>query len=101
MLSDEEIQSLLETHSGLTLLYFMHDNCAPCKVFKPIVNKVIDSYNGRITLAVVDVTQSVIARNYSVRSVPTVMLFKDGVLVETHSGTMSEVEFSTMLKVNL
>ena len=101
MLSDEEIQEVINNDLNLVVLYFMHDHCTPCKVFKPVVNKVVDSYNGKVTLVVVDVTQRVIASIYSVRSVPTIMLFKDGILTETHSGTMSESEFSKMIKVNL
>jgi thioredoxin 1 len=98
---DIEIQALLDSNDGVVVLYFMHDNCAPCKLFKPIVNKVIDSYGEGIALAVVDVTKSAIARNCNIRSVPTVMVFKNGTLVETNSGTMTEIEFSKMIKSNL
>ncbi|MGD9888030.1 MAG: thioredoxin [Halothiobacillaceae bacterium] len=65
--------------------------CQPCQVLKPLLKKVVESYNGEVHLAYVDTdTEQNLAAQYGIRSLPTVMLFKDGAVVDQFMGAQPE-----------
>lgn len=71
--------------------------CGPCKMFGPVFGDV--SLKNDINFVKVDVDKySEIAREYGVMTIPTVILFKDGVEVKRNIGFMSEEELSKFLK---
>ena len=71
--------------------------CGPCKMFGPVFEDV--SLKNDINFVKVDVDKySEIARKYGVMTIPTVILFKDGVEVKRNIGFMSEQELSKFLK---
>lgn len=71
--------------------------CGPCKMFGPVFEDV--SLKNDINFVKVDVDKySEIAREYGVMTIPTVILFKDGVEVKRNIGFMSEEELSNFLK---
>lgn len=70
--------------------------CGPCKMFGPVFEDV--SLKNDINFVKVDVDKySEIAREYGVMTIPTVILFKDGVEVKRNIGFMSEEELSNFL----
>jgi thioredoxin 1 len=53
--------------------------CGPCKALAPIVDKVADEYQGKVKVGKVDIDDAPgIATKYGIRSVPTVLVFKNG-----------------------
>lgn len=53
--------------------------CGPCKALAPIVDKVADEYQGKVKVGKVDIDDAPgIATKYGIRSVPTVLIFKNG-----------------------
>lgn len=53
--------------------------CGPCKALAPIVDKVADEYLGKVKVGKVDIDDAPgIATKYGIRSVPTVLIFKNG-----------------------
>jgi len=65
--------------------------CGPCKTLGPILEKVVDSYNGAVKLAKVDTdAQMQLAAAFGVRSLPTVVLVKDGQMVDGFMGAVPE-----------
>lgn len=71
--------------------------CGPCKMFGPVFEDV--SLKNDINFVKVDVDKySEIAREYGVMTIPTVILFKDGVEVKRNIGFMSDEELSNFLK---
>lgn len=97
-MNDNEINDMINTSAELLLLYFHHDACAPCKAFKPTVNKIVGKFNGRVKIISVDVTESNLGQYYSVQSVPTFALVKQGVTYEIHSGSMSEDPLTKLIQ---
>ena len=80
------------------LVDFWAQWCAPCKVLMPILEKITASYQGELLLAKVDcdVEQDIVAR-LGVKSLPTVVLFKDGKPVDGFTGAQSESDIRTLL----
>jgi putative thioredoxin len=65
--------------------------CEPCKTLGPILEKVVGSYNGAVKLAKVDTdTQMQLAAAFGIRSLPTVVLVKDGQMVDGFMGAVPE-----------
>lgn len=81
------------------LVDFWADWCAPCKALMPLLAKITEEYQGELLLAKVncDIEQDVVAR-FGVRSLPTVVLFKDGQPVDGFAGAQPESAIRTMLE---
>ena len=81
------------------LVDFWAEWCAPCKVMMPMLQQVAESYRGELLLAKVncDVEQQVVAM-FGIRSLPTVVLFKDGQPVDGFAGAQQESAVRAMLE---
>ncbi len=65
--------------------------CGPCKTLGPILEKVVESYNGALKLAKVDTdAQMQLAAAFGIRSLPTVVLVKDGQMIDGFMGALPE-----------
>lgn len=65
--------------------------CGPCKQLAPILEKVVASYNGALKLAKVDTdAQQQLAAVFGIRSLPTVVLVKDGQMIDGFMGALPE-----------
>ena len=81
------------------LVDFWAEWCAPCKALMPLLAKITEEYQGELLLAKVncDIEQEVVAR-FGVRSLPTVVLFKDGQPVDGFAGAQPESAIRSMLE---
>ena len=84
------------------LVDFWAEWCGPCKMIAPILEQVADEYKGRLSLVKLDVEENQnIAMQYGVRSIPTLMLFKGGVVEAQHVGMLSKEQLSQLLEDKL
>ena len=93
-------QSVIQnSHVKPVLVDFWADWCAPCKVLMPLLEKITAEYRGELLLAKVncDVEQDIVAR-FGIRSLPTVVLFKDGQPVDGFAEARPESEIRAMLE---
>lgn len=75
---------------GITLVDFWAPWCAPCKVAAPILNDLAES-DDRFTVAKVNVEkQQQLAQKYKIRSIPTLILFHDGIEVRRYVGVKTK-----------
>lgn len=87
-----------ESHQRPVVVDFWADWCEPCKVLMPLLEKIATEYNGAFLLAKVNADeQGMIAQQFGVRSLPTVMVIKDGQPVDGFAGAQSEQEVRAML----
>ncbi|NLA78294.1 MAG: thioredoxin [Erysipelothrix sp.] len=65
--------------NGVVLVDFYADWCGPCKMIAPILEQLQDEYDGKLEIVKVDVdAEGSLAQRFSIMSIPTLMLFKDG-----------------------
>jgi thioredoxin 1 len=73
--------------------------CGPCKMIAPIVKEIADEYNGKILVGKVNVDEEPdLTMQYNVSSIPTLMVFKNGQLVNKAVGYREKDEILKMLK---
>ncbi|NJL64486.1 MAG: thioredoxin [Methylacidiphilales bacterium] len=95
-IQEEEFDSLLTPDSGLLVFDFTATWCGPCKMIAPLMDKLAEEYAGRIKVAKIDLDQSkTLAKRLGIRSIPAVMIYKDGNLMETIVGVATYEKFST------
>ena len=81
------------------LVDFWAEWCAPCKALMPLLAKITEEYRGELLLAKVncDIEQEIVSR-FGIRSLPTVVLFKDGQPVDGFAGAQPESAIRDLLK---
>ena len=89
--NDAEFQSEVLSADIPVLVDFWAEWCGPCKMVAPVVEKLANDYEGVVKFAKVDVDQNPgLSSTYGVRSIPTLLIFKDGSPVEQVVGAVPE-----------
>ena len=90
---DENIQS------GVKLVDFWATWCGPCQMLAPVIEEIAKDQEGIIKVGKVNVDeQPALAMKYQVSSIPTVILFKNGAVVDTKVGFQSKSNIEAMFK---
>lgn len=80
------------------LVDFWAEWCGPCRALGPVIEKLAEEYDGRASVAKVDVDANQrIAMQFGIRSIPTVMLFNKGEVVDTFIGVRPKADYAGAL----
>jgi len=92
---------ILKSKDVPVLVDFWAEWCGPCKALGPILEKLAAEFNGGFLLAKVDVDkEQQLAGYFQVKSIPTVMLLKNGQIVDGFPGALPENQLREFLKVH-
>jgi len=92
--NDENLADLLK--SGIVFVDWWAPWCAPCRVFGPIFDKVADQ-NPEVVFAKVNAEEHPdLAVSFGIRAIPTLTIFRDGILVFAQAGAVPERVLSTL-----
>jgi thioredoxin 1 len=84
---------------GRVLVDFWAAWCRPCHMLKPIIEELAQEYEGRVKVAKVDIdNEKELAKRFKILSIPTVVLFKDGVEVNRMHGVKDKGEYVAELE---
>lgn len=90
------------TKEGVVLVDFFATWCGPCKMLSPVLEELEGKFEGKATIVKVDVDQSSdLAGKFQVQAVPTMLLFKDGQVVETIQGYQAAPQLSAAIERHL
>lgn len=79
------------TKNGVSLVDFWAHWCGPCRMLNPIIEKLVDEFEGRANICKVNTDdESELSARFGIRSVPTLLFIKDGEVVSQMVGATSE-----------
>ncbi len=95
---DADFDSAVLNSKEPVLVDFWAEWCGPCKMIAPALDKLADAYNGRAKIAKVNVDQNrALAAKYHVRSIPMLLVFKDGEVQAQQIGAVGKAQLAGML----
>ena len=84
---------------GLSMVDFWAVWCGPCRMVAPIVEQLADEYAGQVTVGKLDVDNNQrSAAQFNVRSIPTILFFKDGKVVDQVIGAVPRPALENKIK---
>jgi thioredoxin 1 len=84
------------------LIDFWGDDCVPCKMMDPVLDEIKSKYQGKVAVVKANIKNcSKAVQQYSVMTVPTLILFKNGKPVEKVTGVVREKALNQLLSSNL
>lgn len=100
-IQDSEFEQLLKDES-IVVVDFTATWCGPCKQVSPMMDQLATDYDGRAKITKVDVDKNKgIAKQFGIRSIPAVLVFKSGELVETLVGMSPYEKFTSAVDKHL
>ncbi len=101
-LSDDVFDEEIGKHEGLALVDFWATWCGPCQVIAPIIEQLAEEYDGQLKVGKVDVDANQnTAMRFGVRSIPSVLLFKNGQHVDTVVGAVPKAHLVEKIEAHL
>ncbi|MSP57749.1 MAG: thioredoxin [Flavobacteriales bacterium] len=84
------------------LVDFWAEWCGPCRMIGPIVDELANEYDGKAVIGKLNVDENPdISTNYAVRSIPTLLVFKNGQIVDKIVGAVSKQTIASKIEAQL
>jgi len=99
-LTNENFDSETE-RSGLILIDFWAEWCAPCKAFAPVFEAAAQKYPDIFFAKVNTEAEPILAQQFEVRSIPTLLVVKDGEIVAARVGALSPAKLEALIRESL
>jgi thioredoxin 1 len=107
-MASEKLKTLTDSNfdqeigTGVTLVDFWAEWCGPCRRIAPIVEQLAGEYDGRATVAKLNVDENPnIPGRFMIRGIPTLLLFKNGQLADTLVGLAPKEDIARMIEKHL
>lgn len=89
---------------GIIIVDFWAEWCMPCRLLTPIIEELASEYSGRVSFGKINVDKPlgrILAVSYNIMAVPTILIFKNRVLVERIEGLLSKDRLRRIIEKHL
>jgi thioredoxin 1 len=101
-LTDANWESEVINSSVPVLVDFWAPWCGPCRIIAPVIEKLAGEFAGQIKVGKLNTDDNPgVSMRYGIRAIPTIMMFKNGEVVDTRVGVQPEDSLRKMIKNNL
>ena len=102
VLTDDNWKTEVAEADGPVLVDFWAEWCPPCRMIAPSIDALATTYSGRAKVGKLNVDENpAVAQAFGVRSIPTLLVFKDGKLVDQQIGALPQPRIAEMLEKQL
>ncbi|MDI9358143.1 MAG: thioredoxin [Phycisphaerales bacterium] len=99
---DENFRAKVLQHPGLCVVDFWASWCGPCRLMLPILDRLSEQYDGKVKIGKLNVDDNPeFSVEYGVTSLPTIIFFKNGKVVERFVGAMPQSFLEKKIEQNL
>jgi len=96
--TDADFDALVLQSEQPVLVDFWAPWCAPCKMIAPVLDDLADAYEGRAKIVKVDIQDHPnLGRRFNARSIPMLLMFKDGQVQDTQIGLVGRPRLAQMI----
>ena len=100
--SDDTFEKEVLQADGPVLVDYWAEWCGPCKMIAPVLEEIADEYKDRLKVCKLNIDENdKTPPKYSIRGIPTLMLFKNGNVDATKVGALSKSQLTAFLDSNL
>ncbi|MFN8310965.1 MAG: thioredoxin [Chitinophagales bacterium] len=100
--TDSNFETDVLKSDKLTVVDFWAEWCGPCKAIGPVIEQLATQYQGKVNIGKVDVDNNQnVSMNYQVRSIPTILFFKNGQVVDKVVGAVPKNQLEATIQKHM
>jgi thioredoxin 1 len=100
--TDSNFNEVAVEKGGVAVVDFWAEWCGPCRMIAPIIEELSHEYDGKVVIGKVNVDDNPeVSMKYGIRSIPTVLILKDGQVVDKQVGVTSKKVLTDKIEAHL
>lgn len=101
-INEKQYEQEVLNSQGLVLVDFYSETCGPCKRLAPILEELSDDFSGKLKIMKINTNEnSLLSFKMGIMSVPTLVFYKDGNMVDSHIGLLPKDQLERIISEKL